>query len=126
MCMFDPGDDSPSVYRETMVTARKQHRCGECGRDISPGERYQYVFGVWDNQSGSYRTCAHCRIAQRWLQSNCDGWLFGCVLEDIQEHALGMGVFNHRDGYGSEPARLVVGMRRKWQRFDGIGLMGVL
>jgi hypothetical protein len=125
MCMAE-GADPASVYREKIVTARKQHRCDECGRPIECGERYQYVFAIWEGSPGAYHTCQHCLVAQDWLRAECGGWLFEGVEEDISEHVMGAGaVFDAVRGYGSGPARLVVGIRRKWRRFDGAGLMPI-
>jgi hypothetical protein len=38
-------------------TARKIHRCSECGREIQPGERYEYVRGLYSDCS----TCVEVR-----------------------------------------------------------------
>ena len=52
-CDYDPAD----VYRSSTPRARKPHRCGECGGPIEPGEKYEYVFGVWDGWIGVFKTC---------------------------------------------------------------------
>lgn len=128
MCMFDSAScDPPVVYKKRNVkSARNPHKCVECGRVIERGEPYRYVFMIYEGDRINERTCAHCSVAQDWLVRECDGFLHECVLEDLHEHVIGVGhVFDVERGYGSGPARLVVGMRRKWRRFSGPGLMAV-
>lgn len=33
-----------------------------------------------------FAICGHCRIARRWLDVVCDGWLYGGVQEDLEQH----------------------------------------
>lgn len=58
-CGCDYGD-GPSVFRTKTVTARKPHKCYECGCEIQPGEQYQYVFGVWEYKACSFHICEPC------------------------------------------------------------------
>lgn len=37
------------IFRQVMRKARTAHECVECDRVIKPGETYEYVSGVWDN-----------------------------------------------------------------------------
>ena len=114
MCMVDYAEPS-KVFHAIERTARKQHRCGECGRAIETGERYEaaqmmdyggYWFGC--------KTCQHCIAARQWLLNECDGWVYAGVYEDLREHwdentllrSLWLG-------------RVIVGMRRKWRKRDG-------
>jgi hypothetical protein len=50
-----------------MRTARVEHRCGQCGRTISVGERHHYWSFVYDGSWSSERTCAQCDQFQRAL-----------------------------------------------------------
>jgi hypothetical protein len=61
MCNCDIGD-APSAFRRETRTARKAHRCIECGRAISVGQRYEYASGVWDGRPDSFRTCSRCVV----------------------------------------------------------------
>jgi hypothetical protein len=63
------------------------------------------------------KMCAHCHAGAALLQKHCGGWLFGGVQEDLQDHISEVLPWSMR------AARLVVGMRRKWRRFDGNGMM---
>ena len=52
--------EAPEFYDRTERTARKRHRCCECGHDIQPGERYEHVSGKWDGQLNTFKTCEAC------------------------------------------------------------------
>ena len=57
MCECDEG---PSVFREKIVKARKEHKCCECGATINKGDEYEYTFGVWEGEASSFHTCEKC------------------------------------------------------------------
>ena len=114
MCMVDDAEPS-KVYHQIERVARKRHRCDECGRMIEPGERYEAAAmmdygGYWF----ACKTCPHCIAARRWLSDECGGWVYAGVYEDLFDHwqddtllrSLWLG-------------RVLIGMRRKWQRRDG-------
>lgn len=115
MCMVD-GDDMVTPLQDAWRKARKVHKCQECRRNIQIGESYHYDSFVFEGQLQQHRTCAHCMVARDWLSTNCGGWIFSHVLDDIEEH-IGKG-----DGL-TRLSRIVVGSRRKWARFHGEGLM---
>jgi hypothetical protein len=71
-----------------IVKARKSHVCNECGREIAVGEKYEYVFGVWEGDPGVYKTCSDCLSARSvffcggtWLY----GQIWGLIYEALQE-----------------------------------------
>lgn len=113
MCMI--ADDYVEMLRSTDPVARKAHRCAECGRTIEVGEQYRNERWVFDGRVSGQKTCYHCVfIARPWLMSNCGGWIYGAVYEDIFEH--------FPDGSSDTPmnvGRIIVGMRRGWRRRDG-------
>lgn len=116
MCRVD-GVDRSEVYVESSHRARKEHRCEECRRTIMPSEVYRRVFAVTEGDASSMKVCGHCVVAMDWLVRNCGGYIYGEVREDIHEHA---------QEYQRLPlARIAVGMRRKWARFTGPGLLAV-
>ena len=51
---------TPSAFTEKERKARKPHKCCECGHEITVGEKYQYVSGIWDGEPDSYKTCLSC------------------------------------------------------------------
>jgi hypothetical protein len=96
---------------------RKQRQCDECGRQILVGEKYQRSTWKGDGfQVGE--ACEHCTAAGTWLLAHCGYEMSGGLHDELLEH-VGEGYTEDRLG------RLVVGMRRKWQRFDRTGLMPV-
>jgi hypothetical protein len=73
--------DPPSVYQATWRTARQVHSCGECGAEIVPGIRYEYVSGCWEGTWNYHRTCAPC-VAIR--DHYCPrGFLFGTLVSTL-------------------------------------------
>lgn len=122
MCMADYCDEWAKVSEVNVRTARKRHLCLECGRDIQPGEQYENARLLFDDLGWStLKTCAHCMAARTFLSKVCGNWVYECVHEDLREH------FDEHEGYNQLfLGRAVVGMRRRWQRFDGEGLMPVL
>ncbi len=54
-------DSIPAEFHNVkLVVAKKEHRCGECGHIIQPGETYEYVFGKWGGMTDYYNTCLRC------------------------------------------------------------------
>lgn len=88
---MDLGKDESSLYpiflhRKIIKKSRKTHKCSECGREIAPGESYEYVFGKWPevDEIRSYKTCSDCIIARNVFFYGYD-YVFGFVWEDIFE-----------------------------------------
>jgi hypothetical protein len=101
------------VSRSAERRARKEHRCGECGRAIQPGEIYLYAFLVIEGFGCSFKTCAHCRVAEEWLSANCGGWVYEEVLEEIEEHGVEYPALAERLKAFAQK------MRAKWSEADG-------
>lgn len=53
-------DGCPEFYSMEYPRARKQHRCGECGKTIEIGERYQRFSGKFDGDMFWEKTCENC------------------------------------------------------------------
>ena len=118
MCMI--GDDGAQFWTESRIgKARKPHKCNECRRPIAIGEGYFRQFGIQDGSSFTYETCDHCRVAQALLIRECHGFLHEMVRDDLHEH------INEALPWSGMAARLYIGMRRKWKRFDGGGLLAI-
>jgi len=78
-CNYD--GDSPELFSEKIVTARKKYRCFECGGIIKPGDKYEYVKGKWDGDFSSYKTCILCaRIRDDLCQC---GFIYGELRNQI-------------------------------------------
>ena len=81
--------DQPAVYRPNIQRARKAHACYECSGPIAPGDSHEYVFGVWDGEPGSFRTCSHCLELRAWVTEvadckPCHGELVESATEELR------------------------------------------
>ena len=88
MCMIDTCDDYARVFTKVERTARVEHKCGECGRKIEPGERYEAfrALSATDDYWWSTKTCEHCLAAREWLTEICGGFVYHGVHEDLENH----------------------------------------
>ena len=111
MCRVDYCDEfAEEISRET-PTARKAHRCGECGRAVEPGERYERIVAKWDGDLTVSKTCSHCVRARRWLERECGGFVYTEVADELAEH------WQESAEYRTKELRaLIMGMRRGWRR----------
>ena len=84
--------EMPRVYAAMQPIARKAHQCSECHGEIAPGERYERVFGVWDN-ARTFKTCPRCCALREWVRAHvpCFCWAHGNVREDAIETAREFG-----------------------------------
>lgn len=74
MCFYS--DETPEVWSEKILKARKPHQC-DCRHVIQPGELYWYGFGVMDGESYTMRWCRRClfdtcRVIAGELNEGCD------------------------------------------------------
>lgn len=114
MCSIEHADGFVDVIQdERERKARKPHQCFECYRVIRVGERYQYTVYKWDGRLTSYKICLHCHVAAKWLVSECGGFVYSKIQEDIREHT------ESRRAYGMDLSRVAVGMKRKWTKRNG-------
>jgi hypothetical protein len=80
----DDSIDDPEFFTTSHSTARKKHRCGECGRDIETGENYESVTGCWDGNINRHKTCADCLSVRN--EFFCYGYIFGELWDRVGEH----------------------------------------
>lgn len=113
MCRIDDYDSYGTWLKDLKLRiARKEHRCGDCGRTIAKGE--QYTYGVWLEEGDFFtvKVCAHCVTAGHWLTRICGGHLWPGVVEELEEHWD-----EERWSLGSYAlGQLVVLARRRWHR----------
>ena len=69
-------------YNEKIITARKSHKCSECGAEIKPGYKYEYVFGIWEGDKFTVKTCADCLSLRNAFF--CSGYYHENIREEIQ------------------------------------------
>ena len=68
---------------ESYPVAKKNWRCGECGRVIPVGEKYFCHIGKWNGKFKVDRTCLDCRSVTEHLFC---GYVFGQVWEQLTDH----------------------------------------
>jgi hypothetical protein len=85
-CIYAWAGEPGSLNSARFYKARKEHKCTECHRVISPGEEYEYTFGVWDGEPGIYKTCSDCLSVRDTFF--CKGWVYSQVWEDVHQHLL--------------------------------------
>jgi len=69
--------DRPEFVERNEYTARKQHRCCECGRKIEPGTRYIRYSGKWDGEFMTYKRCESCDDLAESLEEVMCVWIGG-------------------------------------------------
>jgi hypothetical protein len=112
MCRVDDCDEMSTIVQDERLVARKEHKCSECCRVIRVGETYNRQRLKFDGEMSTHKICAHCQVVRDWLGSECGGWVYGEMEEDIREHFF--------EGY--EPrltGRLAAGMHRFWTTIKG-------
>jgi len=83
-CVYVEVDEFVTVISEGIRKARKPYKCGECGREITKGEQYEYIFATFEGRKENYRTCMDCLSVRKTFF--CDGWYYGGIWELLSEH----------------------------------------
>lgn len=100
-------DHEPAqFYVAEIRTARKQHKCNECGRAVQPGERYEHVRAKWDGDMATVRTCVRCLSLREWVKAHvpCFCWAHHDMIEDA---------INTAQNYAHEAPGLLFGAYRR-------------
>jgi hypothetical protein len=109
MCRIQ-GCDPWDLYHAEQRTARKPHKCTECGRVISKGERYHYASGLAEGRFDTFKMCEHCDAASDWLTEVCNGYIYGDIGEELEEHWEEDTTFRSR-----ELAEAIIGRKWAWR-----------
>lgn len=56
----DFGDPGDQIFKDRMVTARKNHECSMCGQNVEIEERHRYIAAKFDGALIEYRYCHAC------------------------------------------------------------------
>jgi hypothetical protein len=77
------------VYTTTTRTARKVHRCIECGANIQPKEQYEYVSAIGEEGPYAFKTCARCIALRDYVEAHvpCMCWSHHAMHNDVIETA---------------------------------------
>jgi len=122
-CVYVEAECQAEFFREVLRTARKEHRCCECHRTILPGEKYEYVSGMWEGKFDTYKTCIDCLSIRN--QFFCGIWEFGGSLEYLSEHISEMSGDIGESCLNSESCltqaareRVCEMIEREWERYE--------
>lgn len=85
-CPLSGSDDGEYVqgHAVKLRTARKEHKCYECGEVIMPDSKYEYASGVFDGSGFSHKTCMSCREIRDHF--SCAGFIYGQLWEDLENN----------------------------------------
>jgi len=87
-CVYVDCDGYSETLRKDVVKARKEHKCGECGRVISKGEKYEAYAGKCDDEFFYNKTCEDCLSVRN--EFFCNTWIFGEIWTLLEEHIMEM------------------------------------
>ena len=84
-CNIDAGvgDDGYEEIAQYMKYSKSKHKCGECGKTIKPGEKYEYYKGRFDGEFHIHKTCIDCLSLREHFFGD---WIFESTWEMFQEH----------------------------------------
>jgi len=81
-CIAVDADECYETLSRGTPVARKEHTCGECGREIVPGENYERYEGIFDGHIDTHKTCLDCvSVRDAFFCS----WIYGNIWEDLRE-----------------------------------------
>jgi hypothetical protein len=79
--------DGPQFLVVHYRTARKQHKCCECGHVIELGECYEHVVGKWEEQLSTFDTCELCTELRDALADYYSGcFTYGDLSEEYLDY----------------------------------------
>ena len=82
--VYDGDGESVELYNEERRTAKKQHKCFECGGAILPGYKYKFVSYLYEGRFWMEKTCTDCLSAIEQFYPR-GGWA-GVLWDEISEH----------------------------------------
>ncbi|RQM44552.1 hypothetical protein EHZ19_28295 [Paraburkholderia bannensis] len=85
-CDYDYSE-FPTLYAESTVKARREHRCCECLGVIKTGESYQRRSGKWEGQFRSFKTCQRCVDFEANIKAHIPCFRV-CSIGDLIEDAV--------------------------------------
>lgn len=80
-CIEATGDDYAESTHTNILTARKPYKCGECYRQIQPGEQYEMCTMLFEGDWSRCKTCLDCRSVTNAFFC---GFTFKTVWQDLE------------------------------------------
>ena len=91
-CLYSGADEDNDFECRQWRTAAKDHRCSECRRAITRGEKYEIYTTKSDGTIHTTKTCAECSEIRDTFY--CDGFYFGRLWSDVEEQMFDHGPLN--------------------------------
>lgn len=66
-------DEYYDIYNERARVANKEHDCCACDLPIRKGDKYTYVFILYDGCKENYKRCARCQFLHEHLRTLAPG-----------------------------------------------------
>lgn len=83
-CPLSGCDEYATFYDTDIRTARKEHKCFECGEAIPARAKYEHISMLFDGSWDSFKLCLSCmEIGDHF---NCDGRTLGTLWEDLADN----------------------------------------
>lgn len=110
-------DGEPEFHNVSWPKARKQHRCGECRRDIPKGSQYEKVSGKYDGAMYSEKTCCDCAEIRSAFVCDGAGPVFGEMWNDLTEcfRDLSTTCFDRLESVSAKKY-----LRDRWMKWKGL------
>ncbi len=87
-CTLSGHDDyGCTTLKLKTITARKNHICEECNREIKKGELYEFYNGIFEGEFFCTKTCLDC-VSLRDSFFPMGGYLTGNIRDEIGEHIV--------------------------------------
>jgi hypothetical protein len=108
--------DGPEFFHVATVTARKPHKCDECGGALQPGQRYERSSGKWEGDWSTHRSCLQCgEITAEFGEDYAFGQ-FWPEMESAWAHGAHLQACLNR--LKTVPAK--ERMRQQWMKWKGL------
>ena len=75
-------DYGGQLLQQKIVTARKSHKCTECGAEILRSQKYEVAKFSGEGTVVAYKTCLECLSVRGVFFTN---WCYSCVWEDVRD-----------------------------------------
>lgn len=104
-----------AIYEESVLTARKDHKCCECGERIPKGSEYELRDMLFDGEWHHYKTCMICvEIGQAFC---CDGRV-ATLLWEMMNEIMGELKTSCFDRLKTTEAKAE--LQRRWMEWKGL------